>query len=1279
MNVEVRHNGNAITSHVIKYDREHKICTGIGMIELEVDYSYGGTFDPWDSIDIYENGTHSAKYYVSSVSEGQPSATIVVTAQDNSKRLSDYFITDSYFIDYPSYTRYWIETFLTEVGVSYTFMTDSMGSLLSNNTSLGLMSAYEQVIMLLQMSGWYIRFNSSGRAIIGKLDIDSAKKKGTINNRDVIEIKVDKNDRMYRNRVVVWGNGDPSTSRWVFAEVEKPTKWDYDSRDKRTILISNSNIPTVADAFSMANQVITEFAKLNIEKFMTVEDARNISVGDVVSLHTKVFSGKALVTTFGVSMSKAGLVSNIACDERCPRLFGFYNPGGYVYVGTYGSGIWRKHILDYSNGAPSGVVLSGLATDTYSGGWFDVSSGIMDLNVTDLHVNNGVLASVTSDGGLYYSLEDAVTTSGLVWSGVMLSGLQVIYSGVLVEATVYSGLMGRACIIDRDTNYLRYAVDTNSGVNYGDFIYETDPVNQMSNTLFWYYIDGVLTASGIALSGIMPSGRSWIIDADPYDGTILNTYPINVSGNYNFTVYDIENDGTTDYVEAKTFASGYLPIQLTNGSFEPNVNLSLSANNTYYEQLLTSLAYSGFPIPEQQSNTIISTLQAPVGLGAGYNFDRGYALYDSTPTGHAYILWSKRADPLHPTTTERYIEIVDITVSDNGTVSSQKYFCLTGYLYNDITPIRTRKLSDVVFEYTFLHDNGDVIIIKVDTTTSYTSSFIGKEFQPITTVLSGVKPSGSTYQFANGNNLFFYKYEVIDIYGFKITLYRVSMDTWGTSEKVVLDKEKEGYPPGTSPSPTGNTISYELGQGAGIWGNSVSISRYGVNDIEFRCAYRETTYINPFMDPVTYSKTYKGRKAELIGFDGSIEDKEFYDWGAVYGEYSSLGTISVNPFTNTMLLGNNNKLRSHGMLESNGTGGIGPGFIKFNYPSRLIEQDHPFQHPESVTISGTTYYNDIFHDGYQDSTYLAYNEHNSTWEIKTQADGNSIRDIVTPSGYLLLQFSGRDSFNGDRYFQAQHGLVFPYDYEIITLSQDTDTLTRRQYFPASMYGYAKAVGNFRVQHDYIKWVSPGRIEGYYPLYTVLQRDGYDFNVVKSGVYQDRLDISIYSPLVTMGRTIPSMETFFISMSGSVLETANPTMSGANIANGNNSIYQLGITADDYRYSDFEDTVESGTSRKIFVVYSGGVGSTDIWSLNSFSGEFLSPSGLATRIELSNFSLPDQYVFVSVSGYGTTSGWGFFQKSPSVSGYDMTSSGLFVDYSSGYPQARTTIIRLDDSI
>ena len=172
MNIAIKHDGVNINEYCISYEREHKICTGIGQLELTLSLTYPTTINPWDEIDVWENGSFQVRYYVSSVSKSQPNGTITLECQDKSKRLVDYFIPDQYTIDYPSYTGYWIKKFLTEAGVTYSFTVPDTGKLLSNYTTMGLAPAYEQIMTLLQLSGWYMYFDGNGVAKIGTLTSD---------------------------------------------------------------------------------------------------------------------------------------------------------------------------------------------------------------------------------------------------------------------------------------------------------------------------------------------------------------------------------------------------------------------------------------------------------------------------------------------------------------------------------------------------------------------------------------------------------------------------------------------------------------------------------------------------------------------------------------------------------------------------------------------------------------------------------------------------------------------------------------------------------------------------------------------------------------------------------------------------------------------------------------------------------------------------------------------------------------------------------------------------
>ena len=112
MNVKVYWDGNNISDDVISYARIQTLCDGVGTFTFEVKITTTATFSPWDTILLYEDDNKKGTYYITDITESVPNSTITVDCQDGSKRLSDYFITDSYFIDYPTYTRYWIELFL---------------------------------------------------------------------------------------------------------------------------------------------------------------------------------------------------------------------------------------------------------------------------------------------------------------------------------------------------------------------------------------------------------------------------------------------------------------------------------------------------------------------------------------------------------------------------------------------------------------------------------------------------------------------------------------------------------------------------------------------------------------------------------------------------------------------------------------------------------------------------------------------------------------------------------------------------------------------------------------------------------------------------------------------------------------------------------------------------------------------------------------------------------------------------------------------------------------
>ena len=498
--ITIKHDGSDISHHVASYNWTKKVCTGIGQLTVEIDNSIASSIGISDVITIYENSELAFTGYIQRIVNDYGNGSALIECQDKSKFLVDYFIAQSYLVDYVSYTRTWIELFLTAAQVSYTFLTDEIGTVLSNNTSLGMMSAYDQIMNLLQQSGWYIEFNASGTALVGKLtsQISSGV---SINKSRIISIELLRDDKMLRNRGVVWGNANPLNGVQVFADVYRPTAWDIDSYDKRTFVIANSNIPNAYSAQVLANIGLDEFAKITEEKHITVESLLDVSFATRVYVTSDVFNGSGIVTTYGTSMSESGLITNIILDERCPRLFGsFYDFGDYVYVGTDGAGVKRKQLEGST--------------------WFDFSSGISDLHISDLYKKKDLLTCVTVSGEAYRAYGGSAS-----WTQLSIPPLESDLG------VISSGLFPRACILDKTSNNIRLLVDNREG---GNDLYDYD-----------IHTDYIFAATSGAGS------RAWVLDYTA-NGAFLNSYQISTSGEYVYAGADIENDGMNDFVSVVT-------------------------------------------------------------------------------------------------------------------------------------------------------------------------------------------------------------------------------------------------------------------------------------------------------------------------------------------------------------------------------------------------------------------------------------------------------------------------------------------------------------------------------------------------------------------------------------------------------------------------------------------------------------------------------------------------------------------------------------------------------
>ena len=442
MDVKIYRNGSEITEDIISYSREQTLCDGVGTFSFTAVGSSTEDFTPWDTMLLYEDNIKKGTYYISEVSIDNPSYKISVTCQDGTKRLTDYFITDSYFIDYATHTRYWIEKFLVEAGVSYNFNVSDSGPLLSNNTTLGMDMAIGVITTLLKQSGWYMYFNANGIAVIGNATVNLNPTSLSLTDNDILSIEFNSNDKSARNRVVVWGGSGGSFSPYITAEVSAETPWQIDSGDKRTIVYTHSGIGSYATANEMAMLILDEFKDITPTKVIEFEGVRNISLAEAVRISNRdVYNGVGIVTSISSQMTSNGLTTTIILDEKCPRMFGYFRWGDeYVYAATRKNGVHRKPLA--------------------STVWEDYSLGLSSLEIKDLKVNNGLLVCVDFEGKAYRRLVE-----DFIWQELELVEVDD------QNGTPYSAdsLVAKACTISRGSNEIYLAVIPYS-IEYTDSI-----------------------------------------------------------------------------------------------------------------------------------------------------------------------------------------------------------------------------------------------------------------------------------------------------------------------------------------------------------------------------------------------------------------------------------------------------------------------------------------------------------------------------------------------------------------------------------------------------------------------------------------------------------------------------------------------------------------------------------------------------------------------------------------------------------------------------------------
>jgi hypothetical protein len=426
MNFSVSHNDVDITNLIIEYQTQHQICSGVGALQLTIPLK-ARTFNPYDTIKIYENGNLSGTFYVSEITDDFQAGQTQILAQDGSKKLADYYFADNTYYTTPTTCKFWIEKLLNEAGVNYQFVVTGSGNLIPPNTPLGPGNAFELITSLLQQSGWYITFDQNNTAIIGKIVVDE-EPSITVYDNEILNLSYTRDSEMLRNKAIVWGNVDTRTMETVTAKAEKWTGYEMTSMDWRAVIVASPYIYYKEDAQAIASLLVKEFAKITEVKSIDVAGFISARIADTIGVESRYWSGIGLVTTKRVYVSSKGIVTNLVIDERCPRIFTYFG-SKFVYLGTDGAGVWKKPIsYPYAT-------------------WINFSSGIDedDLVIRDLSVYRGVFCCI--GGNNVYRRTSASSWKKLkipVESAIPV-GCKVTESQIYVLATNYA--IGKTYII----------------------------------------------------------------------------------------------------------------------------------------------------------------------------------------------------------------------------------------------------------------------------------------------------------------------------------------------------------------------------------------------------------------------------------------------------------------------------------------------------------------------------------------------------------------------------------------------------------------------------------------------------------------------------------------------------------------------------------------------------------------------------------------------------------------------------------------------------------------
>jgi hypothetical protein len=755
-------------------------------------------------------------------------------------------------------------------------------------------------------------------------------------------------------------------------------------------------------------------------------------------------------------------------------------------------------------------------------------------------------------------------------------------------------------------------------------------------------ISSGVMASGVTYSGISSSGfRGWIVEYDPFNFA-SGVYPISVSGNYDIRVLDLENDGLNDYVSVKL---GNNLVEIENTAFGYNFGSHISQPSNYTQDDNTKVAFG--PLTE------FDGIPAMYTYGSRTLVSLKPAVFDNESIDERELVWRRSAgtferltitkSPLASSTltspTTPALGGVNVGIVKLSTDNYRAYALSTTDNGNNTTSL-TVKYQDWDADANTLGGVVTVITLNIPDDPYHSNVFyehVGYNQMVVNGIfnlvvyheVSDMLPSlgDPDWDLKANNYLEFYVMKVNLLAGTGSAGLKATY-TFPTS---VDDLNGERWTINAMPSV------------------AIDIQQNGENAETFlflQSSLRNDGYLN--INYLVYSHDCENFSISEIQRTDYSSDPDF-----MYGTGSSFGGAQLTGehfFSYRRYSGNNVTYLYNGdLLQITKLSSIPWNYQAVNIYALLGTYDNYF-----IARNGTDWY--------------FCNPQTLSPEIQ----------FIPPVGYDIIKpYSTTDSSSPRYYWQAYD----PNTLEEIIL-QTTESTTITEAGLQVVGGFAQTsrgfiCGNFFIEFTAsttLNWIyldnaiNVPRIPG--SSFMVLQRDGTDFHIIREAAKPIRVDISNSAPLLTVLDNEDTFKSHYI-FENEIL-TVNTTHAFAGFG------VTLASGVRDYRYTMLEvpsgveissgimgSGIYSGAEKLLLYAMGSGINFAYTNELASgFVQMYAMPSGLAERIETSNFCGSGQYIFVTTSGDSPS----FYQKDPM--------SEIFASFS-GLPVSRATIIRLDD--